>query len=253
MNNNPYFLHAAVKSRTRCYHPGEWGGQQIMPFPAQDRGGNVSEEWLGRWEQGRIGWHESAGNVGLKKHWINLPPGSRVLVPLCGKARDLLWLAEAGCSVTGVELSRIAVEAFFTENELPFDARSEQGMTRFRARDRDITLYSGDYLQFADEPFDALYDRGALVALPSDVRAAYASHTDRLLNDGALRIVITLEYDQSRVAGPPFSVMPEELLAFWPDLVRVDEVEDIDNAPPKFRAAGLEHMLEVVWRSAGRE
>ena len=69
----------------------------------------MTEDWLGRWDQGRIGWHEAAGNEGLKSHWPELPDGSSVLVPLCGKAPDLLWLAKRGHVVVGVELSDIAV------------------------------------------------------------------------------------------------------------------------------------------------
>ena len=39
-------------------------------------------------------------------------------MPLCGKSLDLTWLAAQGLRVTGVELSHIAVEAFFPEQQL---------------------------------------------------------------------------------------------------------------------------------------
>ena len=71
----------------------------------------MHENWLERWRVGRTGWHEAGGNQGLKRHWVAV--GRRVLVPLCGKTPDLLWLEERGNAVTGVELSEIAVQAFF--------------------------------------------------------------------------------------------------------------------------------------------
>ena len=183
-----------------------------------------------------------------------LPQGSSVLVPLCGKTPDIVWLAAAGHAVTGVELARTAVEAFFAEQELAYTEDVCGGLARFRATDRAITFYCGDYFSFDGsfgvEPFDVLYDRGALVALPRDMRPRYVAHTNRLLRPDAPRLVITLEYDQSIVAGPPFAVMPDEILGYWSDLERVGEKDDIDTCPPKFRAAGLEEITEVYWLSS---
>ena len=207
----------------------------------------MSEDWLGRWEQGRIGWHEAAGNHGLQRYWPELPHGSRVLVPLCGKAHDLLWLAERGMSVTGVELSEIAVRAFFADHEIGFKVDDSGVLPVYRAADRPIDLYCGDYFRFADEPYDALYDRGALVALPVEMRPDYVAHTNALLQKEAFRLVITLEYDQSVVDGPPFSVMPDEICQYWHDLRRISESCDSETFPPKFRAAGLNSITEAVW------
>ena len=216
----------------------------------------MSEDWLSRWEQGRTGWHEAAGNRGLRQYWPELPAGSRVLVPLCGKAVDLLWLAERGMAVSGVELSEVAVRSFFAEHQIGFEIDDHSVLPVYRATDRPLSLYCGDYFRFADEPYDALYDRGALVALPGQQRPDYVAHTKDLLLRDAFRLVITLEYDQSAVDGPPFSVLPDEVMRYWHDLERVDELCESDSIPPKFRAAGLQSIIEAVWapetRSGGR-
>lgn len=211
------------------------------------------EDWLGRWREGRIGWHEARGNAALRRHWRRLPAGSRVLVPLCGKSRDLKWLADRGHAVVGIELSELAVATFFEEQALAFDRSAAGRLTRYRARAADITLYAGDYFEFGDTPCDALFDRGALVALQAAERPRYAEHTDSLLAPAAERLVITLEYDQSRVDGPPFAVRADELLGYWPDLELIERRNDIDDAPPKFREAGLEVFDEAVWRSPRRK
>lgn len=49
---------------------------------------------------------------------LDLAQGSRVFVPLCGKSLDMIWLAQQGHEVIGVELSPVAVEDFFRENGL---------------------------------------------------------------------------------------------------------------------------------------
>jgi thiopurine S-methyltransferase len=209
----------------------------------------MSEDWLGRWRQGRTGWHEAAGNEGLRSFWPdNANPGS-VLVPFCGKTPDLLWLTQRGHDVVGVELSAIAVEGFFADNELDFELVAAGPLSRYTATHHSLTLYCGDYFDFQSQPFDALYDRGALVALAKDLRPRYVEHTRQLLKPGALRLVITLEYDQRIVNGPPFAVSAGELASYWDDLNRVAEKNDIDNCPPKFRKAGLSDIREVFWLS----
>ena len=207
----------------------------------------MHEDWLERWQIGRTGWHESGGNRNLKKYWR--ATGKRVLVPLCGKTPDLLWLEAQGNDVVGVELSEIAVLGFFEDNQLEYElADGELG--EYRALTRRITIYCGDYFAFRADPFDAHYDRGALVALTPDLRAHYATHTRTLLSDDAEQLVVTVDYDQSVCDGPPFSLSEREITGYWPRLQQVASVDDTRNAPPKFLEAGLQRMHEVVWRTS---
>lgn len=207
----------------------------------------MQEDWLGRWEEGRIGWHEPSGNAALKAYWPDLPAGSTVLVPFCGKSVDMAWLAERGLAVTGVELSPKAIAAFFAEQELACLAETCGAFEVYRANDRPITVYGGDFFEFRAGPFDALFDRGALVALPPGDRPRYVRRLRSLLKPDAFQLLVTLEYDQSRVDGPPFAVLPGEVQGYWSGLRRIAAKNDIDDAPPKFRAAGLESVIEAVW------
>lgn len=207
----------------------------------------MNEAWLERWRSGHTGWHEAHGNSALHKFWPRLAAGSRVLVPLCGKSVDLLWLERQGLDVTGVELCEIAVRAFFAENEMAFDLEAGDGLPRFKARQRKLAIHCGDYFDFASMPFDAVYDRAALVALPLELRPAYAAHTASLMKADARHLLITLEYDQSKVNGPPFSVLPDEVKSYWPSLRRVADMSALKNMPPKFREAYLGEFVEAVW------
>ena len=204
----------------------------------------MNEPWLDRWEEGRIGWHEPSGNRNLQSHWQW--SDRRVLVPMCGKTQDLLWLEAQGNEVVGVELSELAILAFFEESDLTFE-RIDGSLPGYRALDRRVSLYCGDYFVFQEGPFDAHFDRGALVALSPDLRSRYAKHTSSLLTDDARQFVVTVEYDQDVCDGPPFSLDPDEVQDHWPQLQRHAVVDDTANAPPKFLEAGLEKMNEVVW------
>lgn len=206
----------------------------------------MGENWIDRWQKGRTGWHEPDGNAGLRRHWR--AGGKRVLVPLCGKSPDLVWLAGQGNAVTGVELSELAVKSFFDEQQLEYEPVAAE-LPAFRAREMPITIYCGDFFALTAVDCDAHYDRGALVALAPGMRQAYVNHLDRLLPDGVYRLVVALDYDQRKADGPPFSVEPGELLSYWPELECVDRYDDIENGPPKFREAGLAQMFESVWRT----
>ena len=204
----------------------------------------MNENWIERWETGKTGWHEPDGNENLKAHWQW--SGKRVLVPLCGKTPDLLWLESQGNEVVGVEVSELAVESFFEENDLEHE-REAGALTRYRCTSLNLTICCGDFFEFRDEPFDAHFDRGALVALTAELRERYAQHASSLLADDARQFIVTLDYDESVCQGPPFFVSPDELSSYWPGVREHARVDDTANAPPKFLEAGLKRLDEVVW------
>lgn len=175
----------------------------------------MHEDWLARWRDGRIGFHEGAPNALLVRHAARLT-GRRVLVPLCGKAEDLAYLASLGHAVFGVELAESAVRAFFVEHGLEPAIAPHGPFTAYRAGS--ITLLAGDWFAVTPAltgPIDAVYDRAALVALPPELRARYVAHLRSLLAPGTDSLVITLEYDSSVMTGPPFAVPEAELRALY--------------------------------------
>ena len=209
----------------------------------------MTEDWRSRWEEGRTGWHEAGGNSALREYWPTPGNGKSVLVPLCGKSPDLLWLAQQGYEVTGVELSEIAVHAFFEESGLEYRTRDAGEYRVLESPESNITLICGDYFNFESQPFDALYDRASLIALPQNLRPRYIHQTKSLLKPGAEQLLITLEYDQSKADGPPFSVLADEVADYWNNIELISAHNAIDNTPPKFREAGITEVTESVWIS----
>ncbi|MDI4656828.1 thiopurine S-methyltransferase [Xanthobacter autotrophicus] len=202
--------------------------------------------WHARWQDKQIGFHEGKANAFLVKHFSRLPvaPGSRVFVPLCGKTRDIAWLLGQGLRVAGAELSRIAVEELFAELGVAPQVSAEGALTRFSAPGLDIL--QGDIFALTRDalgPVDAVWDRAALVALPKDMRARYAPHLVAL-TEAAPQLLVCFEYDQSLVAGPPFSVPPEETRALYGDHYIVAE---IDTAPVPGGLKGQYDAIEHVW------
>ena len=219
-----------------------------------------SDFWLERWRTGQLGWHREDVNPALVRHWpsVGLDPASKVLVPLCGKTRDMAWLAHAGHEVLGCELSAIAAREFFTDSNLGPHSRRESRFVRHRGGS--VTILEGDVFDLDQATLagiEGVYDRGALVALPPDMRRRYAAMLARLLPPGVRTLLLTLEYDQSRIAGPPFSVPEVEVHELY-DGHEIGKLftEDTTEAPPRFAAAGLggpdSPVRQKVWRIVPR-
>lgn len=171
--------------------------------------------WLGRWERGETGWHQSEVEPGLVTHFPKTGP-RRVLVPLCGKSLDLTWLASQGHEVVGVELSEMACRAYFNENNLAPTEAQEGPFHVFRAGG--ITLLQGDFFALSPEilgPIDAIYDRAALIALPPELRKNYSILIQKLVRTCArpnfVHLQIVLERSPQDDKGPPFSIPEQEL------------------------------------------
>jgi thiopurine S-methyltransferase len=209
------------------------------------------EFWHQRWTSNQIGFHEGQVNAYLARHYahLRLAPGETVLVPLCGKSVDLRWLADQGAHVVGVELSPIAVESFFAEQGLTPRTSKEGAFAVWESGP--IRLLCGDYFALAPEDLagvHVVYDRAALIALPAERRANYVAHLDQLLPGARRTLLVTLEYPQEQMQGPPFSVAEREVRALFTD-ARIEQlgIQDVLADNPRFREKGLTRLLECAY------
>ncbi|TAN05528.1 MAG: thiopurine S-methyltransferase [Rhodanobacteraceae bacterium] len=223
-----------------------------------------AEYWLQRWREGRTGWHHDKVMPLLEKHWptLNVPRGARVLVPLCGKSLDMLWLAQQGLQVLGVDLSPVALETFLTDNQLHARGRAQAGSTHYEVTNPPgggIELVNGDVFSVAGAVLGAchaFYDRAALIALPAADRERLAGEVYATLAPAARGLLITLDYPEGEMQGPPFSVDESEVHrlfdARW--TVRQLERRDILASQPSFRDNGVSALHTAVYallRAAG--
>ena len=211
------------------------------------------EFWLQRWRDQRIGFHRAGTLPLLEKHWptLALPIDSRVLVPLAGKSLDMLWLAAQGYRVLGVELSPLAVQQFLRENAL--DAtRHDSAQGQHYVADR-IEMICGNVFTLDDATLatcSGVYDRAAVIALPPPMRKRYARELYARLPSGCRGLMITLQYPQQEMDGPPFSVDESDVHALFAHDWQVDTLEcrDILAAEPKFVAQGVHALHTGVYR-----
>ncbi|AGZ34196.1 thiopurine S-methyltransferase [Pseudomonas sp. SWI6] len=208
--------------------------------------------WHRKWADNQIGFHQAQVNPYLQRYWpaLGLAPGSRVLVPLCGKSLDLAWLAGQGHRVLGVELSRRAVEDFFREQGLSAEV-SQQGVFELWQAGAVQVLCGDVFALQAEDVVDCvgLYDRAALIALPPEMRERYMAMLSNILPSGGRGLLVTLDYDQAKLEGPPFSVGDEEVRrGFCAWKVEALEAVEVIEESPKFRQAGIASLLERAYR-----
>jgi thiopurine S-methyltransferase len=200
--------------------------------------------WHQRWREGAIGFHLGEPNPLLVAHFdkLQLPSGSRIFLPLCGKTTDFSWLLAAGYRVAGAELSRIAIDALF--DELGVTPTIEQAGALLRYRAPAIDIFVGNIFDVSAsllEPVDAIYDRAALVALPETMRTRYAAHL-QAISGGAPQLLVSFEYDQRAIDGPPFSIDGDEVARLYAGAYRLENVDTVEVA------GGLKGQVPAVER-----
>ncbi|WP_445357990.1 thiopurine S-methyltransferase [Microbulbifer sp. ANSA005] len=166
------------------------------------------EFWHDKWKRNDIGFHEAAGNSLLTEFFssLSLSPGDRIFLPLCGKTKDIAWLLEQNISVVGCELNEEAVKQLFSEMAVIPQVSQVGNLKCYSAANIDI--FVGNIFDLGREelgPVVAIYDRAALVALPSDIREQYVRHL-MAITQVAPQLLVSFEYEQTQMPGPPFSV-----------------------------------------------
>ncbi|MCQ8847384.1 thiopurine S-methyltransferase [Alteromonas stellipolaris] len=173
--------------------------------------------WHSKWHKNEIGFHEPEGNALLVKYADTLlaTTAPRVFVPLCGKTKDIHWLLANGCEVVGAELSEIAITQLFAELDIEPEITTLGSLKLFQ--NGPLSIFVGDIFELTNETLGGItgiYDRAALVALPTELREKYAAHICDITECAPI-LLISFDYDQSVIPGPPFCVDETEVARLY--------------------------------------
>ncbi|PID33885.1 MAG: thiopurine S-methyltransferase [Thiotrichales bacterium] len=206
--------------------------------------------WHERWSKNDIGFHEKEVNPLLVQHIndLKLPKGSRIFLPLCGKTRDIAWLHSQGYDIVGIELNEQAIKQLF--EDLLGDQKIQPQITQIDELTlyavENIEIYHGDFFKLSKQQLgqiDAVYDRASLVALPDIMRTKYAQHLIEI-TAGIPQLLITLEYDQSVINGPPFSISMPMLKSYYhTDFI----ITELNRIKEEEKLKGKVEANSVVW------
>ncbi|HMH28184.1 MAG TPA: thiopurine S-methyltransferase [Steroidobacteraceae bacterium] len=209
--------------------------------------------WLNRWRAAQIGFHQMAVDRHLKAYWplLKLPSDSPVFVPLCGKSLDLMWLRERGHSVTGVELSPVALESFVMEHGIPVRRRVLADFDVFEAEG--LKLYRGDFFKLTRAQLGntaAVYDRAALISWTPEARQSYVKQLTSLTSPATPTLLIAVEYPPEQMQGPPFPLTRDTIENLYASHYSIEELarHEILEHEPRLKARGLTELREVCYR-----
>lgn len=201
--------------------------------------------WIEKWNQGQIGFHQNKYQDKLVKYFPLFRPeaGQKVLVPLCGKSKDMIWLHDQKLQVHGIELHEGAVKAFFEENGFgDVVKKNEQGFVHYDYQN--IRVSCGDFFKLnAVASYDFIYDRASLVALPLAMRKDYAKVVTAALKSGGEYLLLVYEYDQSKMQGPPFSITDSEVHELFG---KSFEIKKVDSQKPEEAGPRLDELGHFV-------
>lgn len=206
--------------------------------------------WHEIWNKPHRGFHLDSVNPLLPRFLPKLSDNANILVPLCGKSHDLTWLCEQGFAVDGIELSKRAIDEYWQENGVTPDEYVQPPFSCTRAGC--LNLWQGDIFDLAANHLSTpnlIYDRAALVAWPETMRAQYVEKLTEIAKPDCLWLLITLDYPQREMDGPPFSVTPKTLKSLTERHWSLEHLhtEDILVKEPHFQNRGLSYLLESVW------
>ena len=206
------------------------------------------EFWHRRWQSQEIGWHREIYNDLLVKHWpkINAIERSNVLVPLCGKSLDMLWLAEQGYTIVGFEMVKQAAEAFFIENHFDFDSVEFSKHRKYSSQP--FTIFQGDFFDLSEGfiQADAWYDRAAMIAIEPSNRQDYVDQIRKQTKSDAVGLLITFSYPQEQMQGPPFDLNNDTVRDLFSDGFELELLEKIFLEDEKER--GLTNISSSVFK-----
>ncbi|MEX0646385.1 MAG: thiopurine S-methyltransferase [Balneolaceae bacterium] len=205
--------------------------------------------WRSRWRKNKTGFHMPEGYPGLEAHWHRLQPENitSVLVPLCGKSVDLVWLSQHADSVIGVEIAEEAITGFMKEQGRSW---TEQTSGKFTIYDSgNIKIWCGDFMTLRHRQLpslDLIYDKAALTALPPVMRRRYAGKICDLSNSNTQYLLHHFIYNQEEMNGPPFSISHKEISKYFKNVFAIEELstEKLDPKKfPKFVKRGLKSTI----------
>jgi thiopurine S-methyltransferase len=175
---------------------------------------------------------------------INIPDGTdasadscfkpvRVFVPLCGKSVDMAYFAKQNFvhEVVGVDGIQKALDVFAQEHaELNLQPAEAVGQYD-RLSGNKITLLKGDFFELDEATtngrFDAIFDRGSMVAIQPALREDYVQTISRLMAPGGRILLVTIERrsgTEEDKTGPPFSISEAEVRQLYEGQTWVESV-----------------------------
>ena len=184
---------------------------------AQDS--SKSDFWESRYRDNVTPWDAGKVPDALRRYAKRIKSGNRILIPGCGSAYEAGYLAENGFDVLAIDFSPAAVEL------------AKKNLFRFGDIVRLADFFEFDY----GKPYEVIYERAFLCALPPRMWPQYAPRTAQLLRPGGE--LAGFFFFRETEEGPPFGTTPEALHALLDPHFELVEDRVVTDSIPVFQDA----------------
>ena len=171
--------------------------------------------WDARYCAAVTPWESGGVPAALKAFADDRPAPARVLIPGCGSGREAAYLHGRAWDVLAIDFSAAAIER--AAAVLGHDS---------------CVLREADFFELSDEPFDVIYERAFLCALPPRRWSAYAEQMARLTRPGG--VLAGYFYLDEQRGGPPFGASREDLDELLGGAFRCVVDEAVSDSLPVF-------------------
>lgn len=164
----------------------------------ETRNGYEHADWQKHYDEDDLAWDLGEVAHPFVRLWEDkvLTPGT-LIVPGCGQGHEVIYFAERGFQVTGVDYSPGAVKLLCDS----MNRRSLSGQVLHR-----------DFFELEaahDQIYDAMLEQTFFCAIHPDQRSAYVETVSRILKPGGL--LFGLFYETGEEGGPPFNTTEADI------------------------------------------
>ena len=206
--------------------------------------------WQKCWERNLLGFHQHDVHPFLAEYFDKrlLATDRHVFVPLCGKTLDMAYLAKL-MQVTGNELSDIACRDFFIGNNIAYQKHNVGEFEKYTCQQ--LTLLQGDFFKLsanAIDRIDWIYDRAALIALPTTMQQQYVNHLKTFFSSQTRLFLVTVEFPIEQLIGPPCAITETDVKSLFSgfkiECIATHEIKDKQFAQRKL---DVDYLLEKLY------
>jgi cyclopropane fatty-acyl-phospholipid synthase-like methyltransferase len=162
------------------------------------RNGYEQADWQKHYDENDLAWDLGEVANPFVRLWEDkvLTPGS-LIVPGCGQGHEVIYFAERGFQVTGVDFSSGAVELL------------SESLSRKNLNAKVLHRNFFELDETYSKAYDALLEQTFFCAIHKDQRSAYVETVSRILKPGGL--LFGLFYETGEEGGPPFNTTEADI------------------------------------------
>jgi len=215
--------------------------------------------WESSWAKADTPWHLADVNEKLLNNMDELIGCARngelvhktILVPLCGKSKDMLYLYNKGHTVAGCEWVESACVQFFTDNNIQYTATPLEAVegNLYQSEDGRLRIYQCDFLllttDVVDIKFDAVWDVQSLVSINPRDRKQYVRAVRSLLKDDFRYLLVTIEYEPFAHLGRPHSISYNAVKELFGSFSNIKFIAQLPASPP-LKEAWKENVFSMI-------